>query len=427
MTQLRDDCFAFGGDLMQSAQALSLIESRLHPVTGTEDIPLKLGLGRVLAQDVRATCHVPPHDNAAVDGFAVYFSDLGTGETVLPITGRVAAGHPLTTPPCPGAAIRIFTGAPMPKDSDGSGPDTVVMEEDCTLTTNRDGGKTVCIPPGLSQGANRRLAGEDIREGTVILPQAKRMRPADLGLAASVGMSRITVHKTLRVAVFSTGDEICRPPQSPQPGQVYDANTATITGLLQALGCQVHDLGIISDDPAAIKNCLESASRDHDLIVSSGGVSAGEEDHVRHVVSSLGNLYFWRLAVRPGRPLAMGQVGRVPFIGLPGNPVAAAVTLMIFARPAIHILSGARPHPVNSFPVEAGFDYHKKKGRREWLRGGLETDPEKTTRVFKFERDGAGILSSIVNSDGLIELDEASTRITIGDSVNFIPFSELLW
>ena len=425
MTQLSDDCFAFGGDLMKSADALSLIEARLHAVTKTEEIPLNQSLGRILAQDVQARCHVPPHDNAAVDGFAVYFSDLGPEETVLPVRGRVAAGHPLATSPQPGAAIRIFTGAPMPKAGDGSGPDTVVMEEDCQFTDHRD--EAVRIPPGLTQGANRRFAGEDIQAGTIILPRGRRLGPADLGLAASVGMDKVPVRRALRVAVFSTGDEICRPPQSLRPGQVYDANTATLTGLLQSLGGQVHDLGIIGDEPKIIKECLQSASQDNDLIISSGGVSAGQEDHIRDVVNTLGNLYFWRLAVRPGRPLAMGQVGRVPFIGLPGNPVATAVTFMIFARPAIHILSGATMRPVKRFPIEAGFDYHKKKGRREWLRGRLITEPDKPTRVVKFERDGAGILSSMVESDGLIELDEERTKVTIGDGVHFIPFSEFLW
>ncbi len=425
MTQLRDDCFAFGGDLMPSAQALSLIETRLHAVTETEAIPLNQSWGRILAEDIQAPRHVPPHDNAAVDGFAVYFSDLGSEETVLPVKGRVAAGHPLPTPPQPGTAMRIFTGAPMPKAADGSGPDTVVMEEDCTLSGHPD--ESVRIPPGLHQGANRRLTGEDIQAGTVILPQGRRLHPVDLGLAASIGVSTVLVRRILRVALFSTGDEICRPPQSPRPGQVYDANGETLTGLLHSLGCRVDDLGVIADDPKIIKDCLESAHQDNDLIISSGGVSAGQEDHIRDVVRALGNLYFWRLAVRPGRPLAMGQVGRVPFIGLPGNPVAAAVTFMIFARPAIHILSGARMQPIKRFPIAAGFDYHKKKGRREWLRGRLMTDPDQPTRVVKFERDGAGILSSMVNSDGLIELDEERTNVTIGDGVHFIPFSELLW
>ena len=416
MAQLSDDCFAFGGELMTADEALALLTERLDIVVEPETAGLRAALGRILAADVRSERAVPPHDNAAVDGYAVSFDDLDAdGETRLPVTARVAAGQALDRAAAPGEAIRIFTGAPMP-----DGMDTILMQEDC-----RREGDDVVIPPGIKRGANRRHAGEDIEDGSVILRAGFRLRPQELGLAASIGRTTLEVYRPLRVGLFSTGDEIREVGDELPPGCVYDANRYALIGLLESLGCAVEDLGILPDRFEAIRDALRSAAASHDLIVTSGGVSTGDEDHVRQAVTELGSIHFWRLAIRPGRPLALGQVGDIPFLGLPGNPVAVMVTFMRFARPAILLMSGCRDIRPRTFHVRASFGYKKKLNRREWLRVALFTDDDGTPAVRKFPRDGAGILSSMVAADGLVELPEDLTAVEPGAMVEFLPFSEV--
>ena len=416
MAQLSDDCFAFGGTLMTAGEALAQLSERLDVVAGRETVPLRQARGRILAADLVAPFPVPPHDNAAVDGYAVYFDDLdGEGETRLPVGARIAAGQSMEHPVPRGEAVRIFTGAPMPP-----GPDTVLMQEDCAREDDN-----VVIPPGIKRGANRRHAGEDIEAGSVVLRQGRRLRAQDVGLAASIGRAALEVRTRLRVALFSTGDEIREVTEELPPGCVYDANRYALAGLLDELGCEVDDLGILQDSVGAVRAALADAAASHDLIMTSGGVSTGEEDHVRTAVEALGAIHFWRLAIRPGRPLALGQVGRVPFIGLPGNPVAVMVTFMRFARPAILRLAGAADVAPKTFPVRAGFAYRKKVSRREWLRVSLHTDEAGMPYVTKFPRDGAGILSSMVGSDGLLELPEDLAAVEEGATVDFLPFSEV--
>ena len=416
MAQLSDDCFDTGERMMTTEEALDRLEERLSAVVESEQAPIYDCPGRVLADDVVAERSVPPHDNAAVDGYTVFHDDLeADGETRLPINGRVAAGHPLGRAARRGEAVRIFTGAPMPQ-----GADTVMMQEDCELD-----GETVVIQPGIKRGANRREAGEDVAEGATILRRGLRLRAQDIGLAASVGRDRLPVYRPLRVALLSTGDEIRDVGEQLPPGCVYDANRYALAALLKSQGCAVSDLGILPDRYDVIHAALRDAAAAHDAIVTSGGVSMGEEDHVRTAVEALGSIHFWRLAIRPGRPVALGQIGRVPFIGLPGNPVAVMVTFMRFARPAIQILSGAAIRAPMAFPVRAAFDYRKKENRREWLRVSLFRDDDGALAVRKFPRDGAGILSSMVAADGLIELPEALTRIDPGSMVDFLPFSEV--
>jgi molybdopterin molybdotransferase len=416
MAQLSDDCFAFGSALLTVAGALAEIEARVTPVVGTETVPLSAAAGRILARDIIATMNLPPHDNSAVDGYAVAHSDLiPDRDTVMPVTGRAAAGHPLDRPARRGEAIRIFTGAPMPE-----GADTVLMQEDCAFEAGR-----VILKPGIRRGANRRHAGEDITEGEVALPAGQRLRAPDLGLAAALGHRALCVFRPLRVALLSTGDEV-RDPGMPLPkGAIYDANRFMLAALLTELGCAVSDMGIHPDREAAIVDALATASAQHDLIVTSGGVSTGEEDHVKSAVEQLGTLHFWRLAIKPGRPVALGQVGGVPLIGLPGNPVAVVVTFLVIARPLIAKLAGATTRDPRLFPVRAGFGYRKKPGRREYLRASLERDGDAVVAV-KYARDGAGILCSIVRSDGLVVLDEAASELTVGTMVDFLPFSEVI-
>jgi molybdopterin molybdotransferase len=421
MAQLSDDCFAHGGQLMPLDEALALLENRISPVTGVESATLEAALGRVLAEDVVAPRSVPPHDNSAVDGYAVFFDDLaGARETELPVAGRAAAGHPWLGAARRGTAIRIFTGAPMPIGERGEAPDTVFMQEDCVPL---DGGTRVRVLPGIQRGANRRKRGEDIEQGATILRQGRRLRPQDIGLAASIGRTSLRVRTPLRVALCSSGDEIREPGTDAPPGTVYDANRFTVRALLCGLGCTVTDLGILPDDANAIRSRLADAARTHDLVVASGGVSGGEEDHVRGAIEALGRLYFWRLAIKPGRPIALGQIGRTPVVGLPGNPVAVMVTFLRIARPLILRLAGAEQIQVPLYRVKAGFDYRKKADRREWIRSRLSFGHGGDLVAQIFPRQGAGILSSIVESDGLVELPEGLKELRAGDTVAFLPFS----
>jgi molybdopterin molybdotransferase len=420
MAQLSDDCFAFGGALLGVDAALALIEERVTPVVEAKALPLAEAFGRILARDLIAGIDLPPHANSAVDGFAIAHADLLTDrDTVLPVTGRAAAGHPLGRPMRRGEAVRIFTGAPMPE-----GADTVMMQEDCVFADGE-----VHLKPGIKKGANRRHAGEDVARGSIALPAGRRLRPADLGLAAALGHDTLPVFRPLRGALLSTGDEVREPGTTLEPGKIYDANRAMLAALLRGLGVVVNDLGICPDRADTLASQLEEISAGHDLIVTSGGVSTGDEDHVRAAIERLGRLDFWRLAIKPGRPVALGQVRGVPLIGLPGNPVAAALTFAILARPLILRLAGAAMAPPLTFPVQAGFAYRKKAGRREYLRASIERaymeHGGSAAVARRFPRDGAGILSSIVQSDGFAILDETVTELTPGATIEFLPFTEV--
>jgi molybdopterin molybdotransferase len=417
MAQLSDDCFAFGGDLMSISAALELLAVKVEAVVEPETVALKAASGRILAAPLVAPRDVPPHDNSAVDGYAVRFDDLRPGEpTVLPVVGRVAAGHPLGRAASPGTAVRIFTGAPMP-----AGVDTVLMQEDCREADGR-----VEVPPGIKRGANRRHAGEDVKKDAILLRAGHRLRAQEVGLAAALGFTTLSVYRPLQVAIFSTGDEVRNPGDELPPGAIYDANRYVLHALLEGLGAEVTDLGILPDDEAIIRDALAAASHQHDLILTSGGVSTGEGDHVKAAVEARGRLYFWRLAIKPGRPVAMGQVGRVPFMGLPGNPVAVMITFLVLARPLVLRLAGALDAAPRRFRVVADFDYKKRSNRCEYVRVRLEPSGNGGWLARKFARDGAGILSSMVEADGLVEIGEGITRIEPGAPVDFLPFSEVI-
>lgn len=414
MAQLSDDCFAFGGPLLGVEEAQALILQRVAPLGGEEAVALPESAGRVLARPLLARTPLPPFFNSAVDGYAFRHADLHAGgETRLRLAGRVAAGE-VAEPLAPGTAARIFTGAPMPE-----GADTVMMQEDA-----RTEGDTLLLPPGLKPGSNARPAGEDIARGAEALPEGVRLRAMEIGLAAALGHATLPVRPKLRVGVFSTGDELAEPGAAPGPAQTFDSNRFTLMALSARLPCVVSDLGILPDDRDATAWALRAAASRHDLLLSSGGVSTGEEDHVRAAVEAAGRLVFWRLALKPGRPAAMGVVDGTPMVGLPGNPVAAVVTFLHLARPLILRLAGARPEILPRFAAASCFGYRKKAGRREYVRVTLRSG-EAGLQAEKFPREGAGLLSSLTLSDAFAELPEAVTEVSPGDALAVLPFSSL--
>lgn len=418
MAQLSDDCFAFGGPVMRVDEALSIIRSRLTPIEDIENVKLSKADGRILAADVVAPINIPSFMNSAVDGYAVRGEDVPGGEArVFKVQDRVAAGASARGEILPGHAIRIFTGAPMP-----AGADTVYMQEDVKLA--EDG--AVLLPPGLARGANVRLAGEDISQGSGALPKGRLLRPQDVALAAALGVTELAVRRRPRVAVFSTGDEVVAPGEERTASQLFDSNRAMLGAMLRRLGCEVIDLGILRDDRAALAAALKQAARDCDLILTTGGVSTGEEDHVKAAIETIGSLVLWRMAIKPGRAVTMGVIDGTPFIGLPGNPVAGFVTFIYVARPAILTLAGTTLPKLVPLRVRAQFDYRKKTGRREYIRVTLEQGPDGVFEALKFSRDGAALLSSLVTTDGLAELEENVTAVEPGDMLNFLPYSSLL-
>jgi molybdopterin molybdotransferase len=423
MAQLTDDCFAFNGPLLPVADAERLITERVTPVSGYEMAPLRDAAGRVLAEDVIAPVSVPPFDNSAVDGYAVRAEDLkSVGEMRMQIVDRVAAGHDATHVLGNGEAIRIFTGAPMP-----DGADTVFMQEDCRVEAG-----AVILPPGLKRGANRRLAGEDIRAGTVALPAGRRLAVQHIALAAALGLTALNVRRRVRVALFSTGDEIVEPGTKLPRAALYDSNRYLLSGLIARLGAEITDLGILSDDPAELARALKAAAEDHDLVLTSGGVSTGEADYVRSTIESIGKIVFWRVAIKPGRPVALGvipaakQGDAAAFVGLPGNPVAVFVTFVRVVRPLLLRLAGALPEPLVALPARAAFSYKKRKGRREYVRVALRAAADGAIEAVKHAQDGAGVITSLTETDGLAELGEDVTVVEPGSPIGFLSYASLV-
>ena len=423
MAQLTDDCFAFNGPLLPVAEAEQLIGARVTPVSGEELVPLRAALGRVLSTSLIAPVNLPPFDNSAVDGFAVRAEDIdGARERRLAIVDRVAAGQVATHAVKSGEAVRIFTGAPMPP-----GADTVFMQEDCRID-----GTHVVVPPGLSRGANRRLAGEDIRAGAVALPAGRRLSAQDVALGAALGLTTIEVRRRVRVALFSTGNEIAEPGSPLSDAALYDSNRYLLAAAVARFGAEVTDLGILRDEPKALARAIAAAAVGHDLVLTSGGVSTGEADYVRSAVESIGRIVFWRVAIKPGRPVAMGVIPggetgeAAAFVGLPGNPVAVFVTFIRVVRPLLLRLAGALPEPLVAMPARAVFAYKKRKGRREYVRVALRKGADGMIDAVKFPQDGAGVLTSLTQTDGLAELGEEVTNIEPGAIVGFLPYASLL-
>jgi molybdopterin molybdotransferase len=397
------------------AQALAIIADSYEPFANVETVTLGDALGRILATDIVAPIAVPAADNSAVDGYAFRHADLASAETKLRVVGIAAAGHPYLRDVTAGEAVRIFTGAVIPP-----GADSVAAQEDVSVA-----GATVTVPSGLRLGENRRPTGEDIAKGARIRSIGERLGPAEIGLLASVGIAEIAVRAPLRLAVFSTGDELREGAVPLGVGQIYDSNRPVLLAMLKGLGIAATDLGILPDRQGVIADRLAGAARSHDAVICSAGMSVGDEDHVKAAVRSLGALDFWSVAIKPGRPIAIGRIGAVPFFGLPGNPVAMIVTFLTIVRPALLRLAGAEAGSLRRFPVTADFHLTRRAGKREFLRCTLHDGEGHAVLARRFARGGSGVLSSVVDSEGLLEVAEGIAEIAPGMTLPFIPFSSL--
>ena len=402
-------------NMLSADEALSFLLAQARPVGEIEQVPTLAALGRALAQSQVSAIDVPPLDNSAMDGYAIRLDDLAPdAPNRLRVAQRIPAGtvgRPLEA----GTAARIFTGAPVPQYCDA-----VVMQENCSVE-----GDEVTINKAPSMGENIRRSGEDIATAAEILPAGIRLRPQDMGLAASVGIASLPVYRKLKVAAFFTGNEIVMPGEPLKPGQIYNSNRFVLAGLLHGLGCEVVDLGIVPDDFAATVKVLEQSAACADMIVTCGGVSVGEEDHVKAAAEAVGQLDLWKIAIKPGKPLAFGNVGGVPFIGLPGNPVSAFVTFCLFVRPFILRCQGVAAAAPRAYSLKADFDWLKPDKRREFLRTRLHMTDDGFASVQLYPNQGSGVLTSTTWADGLVEVAE-STPIRRGETVKFLPYSELL-
>ncbi len=415
--KLIDDCFLHDRDRMRHDEAIALLRERVRPVTGREVVSLEDCGGRLLADPVIAKNPVPSHTNSAVDGYAFDFSqyDVESGAQ-FEVAGRAAAGHPMSAKVSAGSAVRIFTGAVMPK-----GCDTVVMQED----VERGEETEIKVPSGLKQGANVRKAGEDVAAGTELFSVGHILRPQDIAALASVGCAEVDCFAPLKVAIVSTGDEVIRPGhRNLNHGEVYDANAPMLVELAGLTGAKVTDLGIWTDNAEKIERNLTKAARQFDVILTSGGASRGDEDHMLSVLDKIGSRHMWQLAVKPGRPIMFGQIDDAVLIGLPGNPVAVFVCFLMYVFPVLRRLSGARWPEPRRFLLPAAFDVPKRKtGRREFFRANLVEQDGKLS-VEKFARDGSGLITGLRVADGLVDVEEDLPSIASGDPVPFIPFSE---
>jgi molybdopterin molybdotransferase len=394
------------------------LRSLLNKVSATEMVenkPLLEALSRILAQSIQSSINVPPADNSAMDGYAINTADIATaGTTKLRVSQRIAAGDTGQTLK-PGTAARIFTGAPIP-----SGANAVIMQEQVEAIAD-----TIEFKVRPSEQQNIRPAGNDIKIDDKILDQGCLLRPQALGLAASIGLQSLSVFQKIRVGIFFTGDELVEPGEALAPGKIYDSNRYTLHGMLQKLGCDIVELGLVGDTLDATKTAMLEATDKADLVVTCGGVSVGEEDHVRIAIEQLGDLHLWRLAIKPGKPLAFGKINQTPFIGLPGNPVSVFATFMLFVSPVIKTLQGRYWQKPTAIPVTAGFDWPKPDSRREFLRARLEQDEDLALVARIYPNQDSGVLTSTAWAQGFVEIAEGAT-VKTGDEVNYLPFSEFL-
>ena len=409
------DAAAPKGSLIPYEDALQQLLERALFIEESESLPVVEALGRVLAEDIRSEIDVPPLANSAMDGYAIRIADVQPGgKTRLRVTQRIPAGEVGAAIEA-GTAARIFTGAPVPPNADA-----VIMQEQVCVE-----GDEIVFSAEVSPGQNIREAGEDIRAGQVILGNGTRLRAQELGLAASVGRDRVTVCRRPRVGIFFTGDELVEPGQPLAPGQIYDSNRYTLHGLLQSLGCEIIDLGIVGDTLGQTLEALQKASRRADLVITSGGVSVGEEDHVRAALEQLGELDMWRIRIKPGKPLAFGFIGDTAFLGLPGNPVSVFATFCLFVAPFLKQMTGANDVVAEPLRVRAAFDWPRPDSRREFARARLRRDEEGQLVAEVYPNQSSGVLMSTSWADGLVEIPEDSV-VKPGDIINYYAFRDLI-
>lgn len=399
--------------LLAYHEALEQLTSSVAALGNVVDKPLLQTQAAVLAESIESGIDVPGCAMSSMDGYAINTADLAaSGETSLPLSQRIAAGTAgaaLAT----GTAARIFTGAPIP-----DGADAVIMQEKVDADDHE-----IRFDSRPTSGNNIRPAGNDIQRGTVILQKGCRLRAQDIGLAASVGLQTLPVYEPLKVGMFFTGDELVEPGQKLAAGKIYDSNRYTLHGLLESMGCEIIDLGLVGDTLAATSEAMVRASTQADLVVTTGGVSVGEEDHVRIAIEQLGELRLWRLAIKPGKPLAYGQINETAFIGLPGNPVSVFATFCLFVCPVIQIMQGRTWHEPIALSVSADFDWPKPDSRREFLRARLALDANGQTVAQIYPNQDSGVLTSTVWADGFVEIAENQT-VQAGEPVNYLPFAQ---
>ena len=406
-------CGCAGNNLRPVDQAIAELLARAPAPPPVERVALGQALGRVLAEPLQAPFAVPAWDNSAMDGYALRAADLPAAGGCLPLAGRIAAGDTAAQALPAGHAVRIFTGAPLP-----AGADSVVMQEQCRLEEGR-----VWLPP-VQGGEHVRRCGEELAAGTQVLSAGQRLRPQELGLLASFGVDRVAVYRRLRVGLLSSGNELREPGEALQPGQIYNANRYSLAGVLSSLGLEVHDYEIMADELAASRDALSLAASEWDMLITSGGVSVGEEDHLKQAIRELGELHLWRLAIQPGKPLAFGEVGGKPWIGLPGNPAAALITALVVARPFLLRAQGCQDVVPQPLRLPAGFAWRKANGRRQYLRARLEQQ-DGQLRVCPHPQQGSAMLTSACWADGLA-LVEVGQTLEEGDLLDYLPFSALL-
>ncbi len=417
MIQLSNDCFKQSKKRISLEKAISILKKRTKCIKKIEIIKLDRSLGRILSKDIISKINVPSFNNSAVDGYAFKHSDLNKkSETALKLFGRITAGQNFNKKIKKGKVVRIFTGAKIPE-----GVDTVVMQEDCYLNNNE-----VILKAGLFKGANIRKKGEDIKNGKKIISKGSKLRAQDIALIASVGIKKINVFKKLTVGIFTTGNELFEPGKKVSSEGVYDSNRYCLKNLLETIHCSVQDYGIKKDNEKLIKKSLKKISKKCDLIITTGGMSVGEEDYVRKVIEENGSLNFWNIAIKPGRPVALGSIFKKPFIGLPGNPVSVMITFLKIALPTINKLSGFLSTKEKGFIVTTDFDFKKKSGRKEFLRVTISKSSNGQIKIKNYPNTGSGVFSSMVETDGLIELPEKLTYLKKGTKVKFVSYSEML-
>lgn len=417
LDEITDKLAGYDPNALPVGIAQEIMRRAITPVAAIESVAVRDALDRILAADVLSPIDVPAHDNSAMDGYALRGADLKDDGVSLTLVGTAMAGTPFDGPVRAGECVRIMTGAVMP-----AGLDTVVPQE---LVKTDD--QQVLIPGGQKTGQHRRHRGEDLTAGKPALRAGKRISPADLGLLASLGLAEVPVRRRVRVAFFSSGDELRSIGEPLGPGQVYDSNRYTIYGMLKRLGLDVIDMGVIPDQPDRLENAVRQASEAADAIISSGGVSVGEADFTREIMARLGDVRFWTIAMRPGRPMAFGKIGPAWYFGLPGNPVAVMVTFYFFARLALLRLGGADWHPDALVRAASTTPIRKRSGRTEYQRGLLQVEPDGRSQVTLTGSQGSGVLRSMSEANCMIVLHHEQGNVAAGDQVDCLPFDGLIW